>query len=511
MFLRINAATSIRKAKFVMSHSLNRFFLIDGQLVPSRSGQEVEILNPATEQPIGLAPLASAAEIDAALAAARQAFDKGPWPHMPMTDRIVILQNFYLALTKRMEAIKSLLTAEAGSVQWLTDMVQYDVPLELVRFAFAQAAQVEARGLPPEVVPPAMGFGRSTLSLGAIVRAPYGVVAAITPYNFPFFCNIVKIFPALLAGNTMVLKPSPLTPFMALLIAEAAHDSGLPKGILNIVNAGTDIGQILTSDPRVDLVSFTGSDAVGAAIMAQAAPTIKKLVLELGGKSAMIVREDADLEIAVSNGILDFTIHTGQGCALSTRHIVHNSVRADYVEMLAGAAAAMEIGDPSNPMVQLGPLISAQQRAKVEHYVKLGHESGAKLITGGKRPAHLGKGYFYEPTIFDGVDNRSAIAQEEIFGPVCTVIGFDTDEEAVALANDSQFGLAGGVYSKDVGKAYAMALQMQTGSISINGGGGKVNIYAPFGGFKRSGHGREFGYGWLDEYSQAKSITFPGG
>jgi aldehyde dehydrogenase (NAD+) len=494
-----------------VSHTLNRFFLIDGQLVQSRSGNDVPILNPATEQVIGMAPLASASEVDAAIAAARRAFDQGPWSRMPMTDRITILQTFYRALTDRMEAIKSLLTIEAGSVKWLTDMIQYDVPLELIRFAFTQASQVEARGLPPEVVPPAMGFGASTLSLGAIVRAPYGVVAAITPYNFPFLCNIVKIFPALLMGNTMVLKPSPLTPFMAFLIAEAAHDAGLPKGVLNIVNAGAEIGQALTTDPRVDLVTFTGSDAVGAAIMAQAAPTIKKLVLELGGKSAMIVRGDADLEIAASDGIAGFTIHTGQGCALSTRHIVHNSVRAEYVEMLAGAAKSMEIGDPANPAMQLGPLISAQQRAKVEHYVKLGHESGARLVTGGNRPAHLDKGFFYEPTIFDGVDNRSAIAQEEIFGPVCAVIGFDTDEEAIALANDSPFGLAGGVYTKDVGKAYNMALQMHTGSISINGGGGKVNTFAPFGGFKRSGHGREFGYGWLDEYSQTKSITFPGG
>jgi aldehyde dehydrogenase (NAD+) len=502
---------SNQKVKPPVSQSLNTLFLIDGQLVKSRSGEAAKILNPATEQLIGMAPLADAREVDAAIAAARTAFDKGPWPRLSMAERIGMLQIFYNALTKRIDAIKSLLTAEAGSVQWLTDLVQYDVPLELVRFAFSEASKVEARGLPPEVVPPAMGFGASTLSLGAIVRAPYGVVAAITPYNFPFFCNIVKIFPALLMGNTVVVKPSPLTPFMALLIAEAAHDAGLPKGVLNIINAGTEVSQILTTDPRVDLISFTGSDTVGAAIMAQAAPTLKRLVLELGGKSAMIVREDADLEIAASNGIADFTIHTGQGCALSTRHIVHNSVRADYVEMLKGAAEAMQIGDPTDPMVNLGPLISAQQRAKVEHYVQLGHESGGKLITGGKRPAHLDKGYFYEPTIFDGVDNRSRIAQEEIFGPVCTVIGFDTDEEAVAIANDSQFGLAGGVYSRDVGKAYTMAMAMQTGTISINGGGGKVNIYAPFGGFKRSGHGREFGYGWLDEYSQVKSITLLGG
>ena len=494
-----------------MKPPLNRLFLIDGELVKSGSGQVVEILNPANETLIGMAPLADATNVNAAIAAARVAFDRGPWPRMSMSDRISVLKAFYAALTMRIEPIKALLTAEAGSVQWLTDLVQYDVPLELVRFAFSQAQQMEPRSLPPEVVPPPFGFGASTLSLGTIVRAPYGVVVAITPYNFPFFCNIVKIFPALIMGNTMVLKPSPLTPFMALLIAEAAHAAGLPKGVLNIINAETMAGQILTSDPRVDLVSFTGSDMVGAAIMAQAAPTLKKLVLELGGKSAMIVREDADLEIAASNGIADFTIHTGQGCALSTRHIVHNSVRAEYVEMLASAAEAMPIGDPADPTTQLGPLISAAQRAKVEHYVKLGHESGAKLITGGKRPAHLDKGYFYEPTIFDGVDNRSRIAQEEIFGPVCTVIGFDTDEEAIALANDSQFGLAGGVFSKDVGKAYDVAMRMQTGSISINGGGGKINAYAPFGGFKRSGHGREFGYGWLDEYSQTKSITFPGG
>ncbi|MGI4858195.1 MAG: aldehyde dehydrogenase family protein, partial [Janthinobacterium lividum] len=241
------------------------------------------------------------------------------------------------------------------------------------------------------------------------------------------------------------------------------------------------------------------------------APTLKKLHLELGGKSALIVRADADLDAAAHAGIGGFTIHCGQGCALTTRHLVHNAVRAQYVERLVALAEAMKVGDPADASVTMGPLIRAQARERVEHYVEQGRASGARLATGGARPAALQRGFFYQPTLFDGVDNASAIAQEEIFGPVAVVIGFDSDEEAIALANDSAFGLDGGIFSRDVGRAYEMALQLRTGGVGLNGGAGTMLSAAPFGGIKRSGMGRENGREGLLEFTSPKSISFHAG
>jgi aldehyde dehydrogenase (NAD+) len=382
------------------------------------------------------------------------------------------------------------------------------LPIEHLEYWAEMAARPELSAVPPQVVARSSG---SVLGSWAIRREPVGVAAAITAYNFPFLLNVMKVGPALAAGNTVVLKPSPYTPYSALVLAEAAVEAELPAGVLNVVPGDTDVGTALTTDPRVDLVSFTGSDAVGAAIMAQAAPTLKRVVLELGGKSPLIVRADADLDLAASIGLQNFTFHAGQGCALCTRHLVHRSIQDAYVEKVAALGAGLVVGDPSDPATQMGPLIRPAAVERTEEYVAKGVADGAEVALGGRRPAHLSKGYFYEPTLLTGVDNTWRVAREEIFGPVAVVVGFGDDEEAVALANDSPYGLDGHVVSADAGAAFELACRLRTGGVSINGGAGYTNPAVPFGGYKRSGIGRENGEAGLDEYVELKTIKYHAG
>lgn len=470
------------------------------------SGEPEAVLNPATEAVLGMAPVGGRDDLDAALGAARAAFDTGPWARMSAADRGNILQAFHDELMGRKADVMRLIVEEAGSTQMIGEVIQFGMPMKHAQWAITEGARYRDTPLAPGTVTEPDGSKR--LVGGVIRREPVGVVAAITPYNFPFYLNIVKMFPALITGNTMVLKPSPYTPFAALILGEVAEKVGLPKGVLNIVTGGKDVGEMLTADCRVDMVTFTGSDAVGSAIMAQAAPGLKRVHLELGGKSAHIVRADADLGAAIAHG-MTFLIHCGQGCALTTRHLVHNSIREQYVAALGGALQGIKVGDPSDPSVQMGPLIRESQRARVEHYVAEGHRSGARLVAGGARPEGLDKGFFFQPTLFDEVDNKSAIAQEEIFGPVAVVIGFDSDEEAIAIANDSDFGLSGSIFSRDLGAAFEMASAIRTGVVMINGGGAvEGGPVAPFGGFKRSGIGRENGDEGLNAFTELKSIAF---
>ncbi|MGQ0534374.1 MAG: aldehyde dehydrogenase family protein [Caulobacteraceae bacterium] len=467
-------------------------------------GAPEPVLNPATEDVIGYAPVGGKAEIEQAIAAAREAFDVGPWPRMSPQERAAKMQALYDGLMERKVDIMRLIVEEAGSTIRVGEMIQFGMPMNNVKYFIDAGARNRDIAAPIGMAPGANGPNL----VGSIVRRePVGVVAAITPFNFPYYLNIMKIFPALVTGNTMVLKPSPLTPFAALIIADAAAEIGLPRGVLSIVTGGNEVGEMLTSDPRVDMVTFTGSDATGAAIMAQAAPTLKRVQFELGGKSVHIVRADADLAGALQMGA-SFIIHAGQGCALLTRHLVHNSIRAGYVAALASALEHVKVGDPSDASVSMGPLIRDAHRTRVEHFVAEGRKGGATLVTGGRRPKALKKGFFYEPTLFDNVDNKSTIAQEEIFGPVAVVIGFDRDEEAVALANDSKFGLSGSIFSKDIGAAFSMASAVRTGTISINGGGSAGGPPAPFGGFKRSGIGRENGEEGLNAFTELKSVSF---
>ena len=481
---------------------------IDGKFVTIAALRE-EVLNPSTEEVIGLAPVGSATETESAIAAARRAFDEGPWPRMSAKERAAILTRWHDLLMARADEICELITMEAGSVRSQTHGRQFDVPMKHLRYVIEAGQQPMTKALLPELT--RQPKGGTMLGSGFVVREPVGVVAAITPYNFPYFLNLSKLGPALMMGNTCVLKPSPFTPFEALVLAEAAHDAGIPPGVLNVVTGGMEVGELLTTDLRVDMVTFTGSDTVGAAIAAQCAPGLKRVLLELGGKSALIVRQDADIALAVSAALRGFTGHSGQGCAMNTRALVHNSVRAEFTRRLTEQTLAVKVGDILDPTTQMGPLIRAAARDRVERFVALGHESGARLMAGGRRPPHLTRGFYYEATLFDDVDNRAAIAQEEIFGPVGVVIGFDNDDEAIRLANDSKFGLRGGIMSADVGLAYEMALQIRTGGITLNGGAGTQLSSGPFGGIKRSGYGRELGEEGLHEYTQQKLIEIHAG
>jgi len=298
---------------------------------------------------------------------------------------------------------------------------------------------------------------------------------------------------------------------LALALAEAAEAAELPPGVLNVVTGGPDVGRLLTTDPAVDMVTFTGSDLVGAAIMGQASPTLKRVLLELGGKSAMIVRADADLELAAATGAGHLTFQAGQGCALCTRHLVHASVADRYMELLAARLAAVRVGDPADPSVGMGPLIRPESVERVDGYVSAARQKGADVVTGGRRPPGPSGGWFYEPTVLAGVDNAWPVAQEEIFGPVGVVIPFEDDDQAVRMANDSPFGLSGAVFSRDAGAAYELACRLRTGEVNLNGGAGVMSAEAPFGGFKRSGLGRELGEQGLLEYCQTQTIKFHAG
>lgn len=480
---------------------------IGGEFVHAPNSEAV--INPADESLIMMAPVGTAQMVSDAIGAAREAFDKGPWPRLPQTERIAKVSTFLDAIERRKAEFIALIIAEAGSTQMLADYLQYGIPMQHARQMVETSRRPAATSLPAEVVPNA--GGSLTLGMNVMVREPVGVVSAITPYNFPFFLNIGKIIPALAVGCTVVLKPSPYTPIEALILAEIAHEVGLPKGVLNIVTGGIEASTLMTTDKRVDLVHFTGSDKVGAMIQAQAAPNLTRCVMELGGKSALIVRADANLMEAAQAAIGGFITHCGQGCALSTRILVQHAIKDQFVQMIQGMLAHVKVGNPSDPSVSCGPLIREVARRRTEDYVQIAQDQGAKLVAGGKRPAGLDKGFYYEPTLFTNVDNSSRLAQEEVFGPIGAVIGYETDEEAIAFANDSDFGLAGGIFSANVGLAYEMALQIRTGGVGINGGSGGMSSHAPFGGIKRSGYGREYGVDGLNEFTYIKSIAFHGG
>jgi acyl-CoA reductase-like NAD-dependent aldehyde dehydrogenase len=482
---------------------------IDGQHVAPADGAFEDIINPATEAVIGRAPVGGLEDAAGAIRAARRAFDQGPWARLSWGERAAFLEKMYGILWARAEEICALIIAEAGAVRANARARQFDIPMKHFRHYLNAGEPVRVRALPPELT--SSPSGTKTLGTGFVIREPVGVVAAITPYNYPFFLNLAKVVPALLTGNTVVLKPSPYTPFEALVLGQAADEAGLPAGTFNVITGGTPVGELLTRDERIDLVTFTGSDAVGSAIAAQSAVSLKRLVLELGGKSALIVRADGNMKMAVQQALRGFTSHAGQGCAMNTRVLVHRSLKDSFVEQLAGAAAAVRVGDPADPKSDMGPLIRASARERVERYVESGLNSGAKLRTGGRRPAHLQRGFYYEPTFFDDVDPDAPIAQDEIFGPVGVVIGYDTDDEAIDIANRSRFGLRGGIISADVGRAYEMALRIRTGGITLNGGAGTQLSAGPFGGVKRSGYGRELGEDGLNEFTQLKLIEIQAG
>jgi aldehyde dehydrogenase (NAD+) len=480
--------------------------LIDGELVASTTGKTFDNVNPATEEVLGQVADGSADDMHRAIAAARRAFDETDWS----TNRALrkrCLEQLQAAIEAEREELREQLILEVGCPRMLTNGPQLDAPLAGALTYPAKMIDEFAWAVDLPDAPNMQG----TVDHRRVVKEPVGVVGAIVPWNFPFEVTINKLGQALATGNTVVLKPAPDTPWNATFLGRLiAEHTDIPAGVVNVVTSSDHlVGEELTLSPQVDLISFTGSTAVGRRIMEKGAPTLKRLFLELGGKSATVVLDDADLGIASMMGLAVCT-HAGQGCAIPTRMLLPRSRYDEGVELLKGILANVPYGDPQRPDVLMGPLISAKQRDRVMGYIDKGVAEGATLALGGRRPDHLDKGFYVEPTLFVDVDNAMTIAREEIFGPVLVVIPYEDDDDAVRIANDSHYGLAGAVFSASHERAMAVASRLRTGSVSVNGG---ITYGAdlPFGGYKHSGIGRQNGVQGFDQYLEVKALAWPAG
>ncbi|HZT67834.1 MAG TPA: aldehyde dehydrogenase family protein [Acidimicrobiales bacterium] len=477
--------------------------LIDGELTEARSGKRFDNLNPATEEVLGQVADASAEDADRAIAAARRAFDETSWS----TDRALrrrCLEQLQAALEDEREALRTELVAEVGCPILLTYGPQLDEPLsDGLRWPAAMIDQFSwERDLP-------VGNAFGMRSWRKVLKEPVGVVGAIVPWNYPFEITVQKLGQALATGNTMVLKPAPDTPWNATRIGRLiAERTDIPAGVVNVVTSSDhQIGEQLVTDPRVDLISFTGSTATGRRIMEKGAPTLKRLFLELGGKSAQIILDDADFAATLPTSSF-VCVHGGQGCAMLTRLLVPRSRYEEAIEIIAPGFETVGYGDPTDPSVIQGPQISARQRDRVLGYIDKGVEEGARLVCGGGRPAHLPRGFYVEPTLFADVDNSMTIAREEIFGPVLVVIPFEDDDDAVRIANDNEYGLSGGVTSGSEERAIAVARRIRAGTVGVNGGV-FYGADAPFGGYKASGIGRQNGIEGFEQYLETKVLSGP--
>jgi aldehyde dehydrogenase (NAD+) len=479
--------------------------LIDGDLVAAEGGRTYETVNPSTGHVLGTAADATPADALRAIAAARRAFDTTDWA-TDQAFRSRCLHQLHQALVDHKDELRELVVAEIGLPTMLTNGPGVDAPVEMVgwyadlldRYEFTEElGEAEVRG----------GMHRRWVE-----KEPVGVVAAIVPYNYPVQITLAKLVPALAAGCTVVVKGPPQTPWVTSALASIiAEGTDIPAGVVNVLTSqSVEVGELLVTDPRVDSVSFTGSTAIGRRIMAAAGPTVKRVFLELGGKSAFVVMDDADLGLAAM--IAGFTVcsHAGQGCAITTRMLVPETKLAEVVELVSSTMAGVPYGDPTDPGNMMGPLISAEQRDKVDGYVQDAVAAGAKLVLGGRRPEHLPDGFFYEPTLLTDVDPDAAIAQDEIFGPVLVVLPYRDDDDAVAIANNSIFGLSGTVFGTDVDRATSVARRLRVGTVSVNGGMWYAPD-APFGGYKQSGIGREMGVPGLEEYLETKTLAVPVG
>lgn len=459
------------------------------------------VINPATEEPAGQAPECSLEQVQRAARAAREAFERGPWPRMSGRERRARLQEAADLFEREKASLLALTMAETGAVRFVAETQQIGaVGTRLARFAALAAVPAE-EPLPPRPLTGRLGPG---VACGMAVREPVGVVACITPYNFPMTNCAGKIGPALACGNTVVVKPAPVDPLGVAALCRIV-DSALPPGVVNFVcGASPEIGAALCASPDVDMVSFTGSTAVGCAIQAGAARRMQRTLLELGGKSANIIFADADRDKALASAMSVWTFHSGQICIAGTRVLIEASIYDELTARLAAAGPRLKIGPPTEEGVVVGPLVSAAQRERVERYIATGIAEGAVLACGGKRPPHLPVGYYVEPTLFTAVRNDMAIAREEIFGPVIVAIPFRDEAEAIAIANDSEFGLYGYVWTGDTARGLRVAAALRTGTVQINGS--PMNADAPFGGYKLSGLGRDGGRYAMQAYSEMKYV-----
>jgi aldehyde dehydrogenase (NAD+) len=477
----------------------DRLFIGGTWVAPEGTGK-IEVISPSTEEVIARVPDATEADVDKAVAAARQAFDHGPWPRMAPADRGAILAKVAEAITAEMVEMAEVISTEMGSpVSW-AQLAQVLAPTMVFNYYAGLAGsfafdEVRSGVLNPEVL---------------VTKEPVGVVGAIAPWNVPLFIASAKLAPSLAAGCTVVFKPAPETPLDAFRLAEIFAEAGLPEGVLSVLPAGREVGEHLVTHPGVDKISFTGSSVAGKRIGGLCGERLKRCTLELGGKSAAIILDDADLGATLPNLLPNAIMNNGQACIAQTRILAPRDRYDEVVEALVDQVKSMVVGDPLDPATEVGPLVAGRQRDRVEGYLRSGEEEGAKVALGGGRPAGLDKGFYVEPTIFVDVDNKMKIAQEEIFGPVLVVIPYEGDDQAVAIANDSDYGLCGSVWTNDNDRGLGIARQVRTGTYMLNTGV-PIDFGTPFGGYKNSGLGREFGPEGLENFLEQKSIALPGG
>src|SRR5215207_9929629 len=468
---------------------------VDGEWLAPRDPTMTTIISPSTEQPFGAAPAGSAADVDAAVASARRALTHSGWTQASGGERAAAMRALADELEARAEETAATVTGENGMPLALARVAEGRGPAATLRY-YADLAEAT----PHEERRTAVGGRRVTV----VRREPVGVVAAVVPWNFPQSLTMFKVAPALAAGCTVVVKPAPETALDAFQLADAAEQAGLPPGVLNIVTGGRDVGAYLVAHPGVDKVAFTGSTAAGRAIAETCGQLLRPVTLELGGKSAAIVLDDADLTQVARGLSWASLLNTGQTCYLSTRILAPRRRYAEVVEAVADLASSLPVGDPADPATRVGPLVSAAQRQRVEDYITAGRAEGGRVATGGGRPAGLDRGWYVEPTVFADLEPAATLAREEVFGPVLAVLPYDTVDEAVAIANDSEYGLAGTVWTSDEERGLDLARRMQTGAVGVNFF--NLDLGSPFGGVKASGLGRELGPEGLAAYVSYKSI-----
>jgi acyl-CoA reductase-like NAD-dependent aldehyde dehydrogenase len=462
---------------------------VDGAWVDAGGEGAIEVIDSTSEEVMARVPRGTAADVDRAVAAAKAAFES--WSQTTPEERAKYLGRIGEGLMMRMDDIATAVSREVGMPKSLSMLIQAGLPL-----ASFQGAGAAIEGYAFE----------EQLGNSVVVKEPVGVVGCITPWNYPLHQIAAKVAPALAAGCTVVLKPSQVAPLSAFILAEIVADVGLPAGVFNLVSgAGREVGEAIARHPDVDMVSFTGSTGAGRRVAELAAGTVKRVTLELGGKSPNVILDDADLERAVTDGVGKCYLNSGQTCSALTRMIVPRSKLAEVEDIATRVAESFTPGDPFAETTRLGPLASKSQHDSVRDYIRKGLDEGAKLLTGGaEQPEGLDKGYFVRPTVFSDVANDMTIAQEEIFGPVLVIIPADDEDDAVRIANDSAYGLAGGVWSGDQERAKRVAKRIRTGQVEINGGA--FNVQAPFGGYKQSGYGRELGPHGLEEFFELKAL-----
>jgi betaine-aldehyde dehydrogenase len=476
----------------------DRLFIGGDWVAPEGTGT-IDVISPVSEEVVGRVPDGTEADIDKAVAAARRAFDHGPWPRMTPAERGEILRTVAAQITAEMGDMAEIITREMGSPITFSGMGQVLAPTMIFNY-YADLTtgyafdEVRAGMLNPQVL---------------VTKEPVGVVGAIAPWNVPLFIAAAKLAPSLAAGCTVVYKPAPETPFDAFRLAEIFTEAGLPKGVLSVIPAGREVSEHLVTHEGVDKISFTGSGVGGKRIGGLCGERLKRCTLELGGKSAAIILDDADLAATMPQLLPNAIMNNGQACIAQTRILAPRARYGEVVDALVSSVAAMKVGDPMDPATEVGPVVAERQRTRIEGYLESGREEGATVSLGGGRP-HIAKGWYVEPTVFSDVDNKMRIAQEEIFGPVLVVIPYDGDDNAVEIANDSNYGLCGSVWTGDNDRGLGVARRVRTGTYMLNAPV-PIDFSTPFGGFKESGVGREFGPEGLGSFLEMKSIALPAG